>query len=51
MQVMQEEHFRIVAEPAKGASNVKVFLVLGFWLVAGHDPTGMTDGYSSSLFT
>lgn len=23
MQVMQEEHFRIVAEPAKGASNVK----------------------------
>ena len=51
MQALQEEHFGIDAEAAKGATDVKVFLVLGFRLVAGYDPTGTTDGYSSSLFT
>lgn len=49
MQVMQEKHFNIDVEAAKGASNVKAFLVLGFQLVAGYDPTGVTDGCSSSL--
>lgn len=34
MQVMQGKHFGINAEAAKGANNVKAFLVLGFWLVA-----------------
>lgn len=51
MQVMQEKHFGIDAEAAKGASNVKAFLVLGFRLVAGYDPIGVSDGYSYSLFT
>lgn len=49
MQVMQEKHFDIDAEAAKGAGNAKAVLVLGSQLVAEFDPVGMTDGYSSSL--
>lgn len=45
------EDFGIDAEAAKGPSSGRALLVLGFPLVAGHDPMDMTDCYSSSLFT